>query len=103
MICLQHIITGEFKTKSIDELKGSGYVIESLEAALWSFWHTDNFKDAILTAVNLGDDADTTAAICGQLAGAYYGFEAIPQTWLDALYRKDDLIQIARQLSVSKH
>jgi ADP-ribosyl-[dinitrogen reductase] hydrolase len=97
--CLTHILKGEFKYKKIDEIKGSGYVIESLEAALWSFWHTDNFKDAILTAANLGDDADTTAAICGQLAGAYYGYDAIPQAWLDVLYRKEDIQNIAIQLS----
>lgn len=71
--CLTHIINGEFKHKTANEIKASGYVIESLEAVLWSFWHTDNFRDAILTAANLGDDADTTADICGQLAGAYYG------------------------------
>lgn len=99
--CLTHIFNGEFKDKTADEIKGSGYVIESLEAALWSFWHTDNFKDAILTAANLGDDADTTAAICGQLAGAYYGLNAIPQAWLDVLYRKDDIMKIAEQLSRS--
>ena len=97
--CLTHIVNGEFKYKTVDEIKGSGYVIESLEAALWSFWHTNNFRDAILTAANLGDDADTTAAICGQLAGAYYGYDAIPQDWLVVLYRKNDIVKIAEQLS----
>lgn len=78
-----------FIDKTINEIKGSGYVIESLEASLWCFYHTDNFKDAILTAVNLGDDADTTAAITGQIAGAYYGVDGIPKEWLDKLCQKD--------------
>lgn len=96
--CLQHIVTGDFKTKPMDEIKGSGYVIESLEAALWAFWHTDNFKDAILAAANLGDDADTTAAICGQLAGAYYGLDTIPKEWLAVLYHREDIEQLAIKL-----
>ena len=82
----------------MDEIKGSGYVIESLEAALWAFWHTDNFKDAILAAANLGDDADTTAAICGQLAGAYYGLDTIPKEWLAVLYHREDIEQLAIKL-----
>ena len=93
------IVNNEFKNKSIDQIKGSGYVVESLEAALWSFWNTDNFRDAILTAANLGDDADTTAAICGQLAGAYYGMEDIPLDWIESLHRSVDIRNLACQLS----
>lgn len=93
------VITSEqFKEKSADDIIGSGFVIESLEAALWAFWHTDNFKEAILKAANLGDDADTTAAICGQIAGAYYGIETIPENWLNWLYRREDIEKIALQL-----
>ena len=97
--CLTSIVSCDFFNKSIGEIKGSGFVLESLEAALWAFWHTDNFKDAVLAAANLGDDADTTAAICGQLAGAYYGGEHIPVEWLAKLYRKDDIEQMARYLT----
>jgi ADP-ribosyl-[dinitrogen reductase] hydrolase len=58
-----------------------GYVIDCLEAARWYFLQTESFRDAILRAVNLGDDADTTAAVCGQIAGAYYGEQGIPEAW----------------------
>jgi ADP-ribosyl-[dinitrogen reductase] hydrolase len=64
-----------------DEVTGSGYCVASLRAAMWCFWHSDSFEEAVLLAVNLGDDADTTAAIVGQLAGAYYGEEGIPEAW----------------------
>lgn len=95
---LPMILAGEFKIKTAEQIKGSGYVVESLEAALWAFWHTKNFREAILLAANLGDDADTTAAICGQLAGAYYGLEGIPKTWLEWLYRKADIERLAVKL-----
>lgn len=92
------IAEGSYMGKSIDEIKGSGYVIESLEAALWCFHKTDNFRDAILTAVNLGDDADTTAAITGQLAGAYYGMTGIPKNWLYRTYDWENILQISMNL-----
>src|SRR5262245_40543020 len=63
-------------------VRGSGYVVHCLEAALWCFSKTSSFRDAVLLAVNLGEDADTTAAVCGQLAGAYYGASGIPSAWL---------------------
>jgi ADP-ribosyl-[dinitrogen reductase] hydrolase len=72
------IAAGSFKSKGPPEIKGSGYVVESLEAALWAFSRSDSFREGALLAVNLGDDADTTGAIYGQLAGAFYGEEAIP-------------------------
>lgn len=59
--------------------------MESLEAAQWAFQTTDSFESAVIAAANLGDDADTTAAICGQFAGAYYGVNAIPQKWRDRI------------------
>jgi ADP-ribosyl-[dinitrogen reductase] hydrolase len=66
-------------------IRGSGYVIGAFEAALWALWKTDSFEAGALAAVNLGNDADTTAAIYGQLAGALYGAEAIPKDWRDSL------------------
>lgn len=85
------IARGEYLEKSIDDIRGTGYCVASLEAALWCFHHTDSFEAAILEAANLGDDADTTAAIVGQLAGAHYGVQAIPQRWLAKLHQCEDI------------
>lgn len=79
---LTWIARGSYRGMVRDQIKGTGYVVDSLEAALWCFDRTDNYKDAVLMAANLGDDADTTAAIVGQLAGAYYGVDGIPAKWL---------------------
>lgn len=73
-------------------------MVDSLTAALWCFWTTDTYADAILTATNLGNDADTTAAICGQLAGAYYGLVGIPHPWLEKLTWREQLLDLADQL-----
>ncbi|MDK4680816.1 ADP-ribosylglycohydrolase family protein [Kingella negevensis] len=96
--CLQHITSGQFISKSENEIRGSGYVIESLEAALWAFWHSHDYASAALQAANLGDDADTTAAICGQIAGAFYGVQSIPENWLVVLYLESEIRNIATQL-----
>jgi ADP-ribosyl-[dinitrogen reductase] hydrolase len=82
---LAAIAQGSYMAKSESDIRGSGYVVECLEAALWSFARTDSFEAAILEAANLGDDADTTAAVCGQVAGAYYGESGIPGRWLERL------------------
>lgn len=95
---IEDVILGSYKTKQPPEIIGSGFVVKSLEAALWAFYNTDNFKDAILTAVNLGNDADTTAAICGQLAGAFYGIDNIPTQWLEKLTMKDKIEKMAIKL-----
>lgn len=87
-----------FLDKSREQIKGSGYCVASLEAALWCFWHTESFEAAVLAAANLGDDADTTAAICGQLAGAYYGVEQIPADWMNKLAMRDDILALADRL-----
>lgn len=98
---LGHVLSMEFAHKGAEEIRGSGYVIESLEAALWAFWHTESFEAAVLAAANLGDDADTTAAICGQLAGAHYGREAIPPGWLAKLHRMQEIEDIAIRLALA--
>lgn len=85
------IIDGSYRSKSENEIWGSGYVLHTLEAALWGFHRTDNFRDAILATVNLGDDADTTGAVCGQIAGACYGAEGIPSDWLQKLAMRDTI------------
>ena len=73
---------------SRDSVASSGYVIHTLGAALWCAYHTTNYKDCVLAAVNLGSDTDTTACVAGALAGALYGYEAIPAAWLEALRGK---------------
>jgi ADP-ribosyl-[dinitrogen reductase] hydrolase len=93
------IARGDYRAKPGAEISGSGYVIDSLEAALWSFATTDSFRDAVLTAVNLGDDADTTAAICGQLAGAHYGLAGVPSAWVSRLTQADDIMALADVLA----
>lgn len=82
---INYILAGSWRSKSRREIRSSGFVLHSLEAALWCFAQTGNFRDAVLLAANLGDDADTTAAITGQLAGAYYGLEQIPSEWRQRL------------------
>jgi ADP-ribosylglycohydrolase len=82
---IAEIANGSFKLKEPPEIMGSGFVVRSLEAALWAFHSSDSFREGALRAVNLGDDADTTGAIYGQLAGAYYGINAIPRDWIERL------------------
>ena len=83
------VALGSFRRLNPPDIKGSGYVVKSLEAALWAFHKAEHFREAVLKAVNLGDDADTTGAVCGQLAGAYWGESGIPQEWRDRLARRD--------------
>lgn len=72
-----------------DEIKSSGYVVDTLEAAIWCVLTTDNYRDCVLRAVNLGEDTDTVAAVAGGLAGALYGYDDIPTEWLDTLARRE--------------
>ena len=83
------VAEGSFRDRQPPEISGSGYVVKSLEAALWAFHNAQDYKEAVLKAVNLGDDADTTGAVCGQLAGAYWGESGIPNEWLDGLAKRD--------------
>ena len=95
------ISRGDWQEKIKPEIRGSGYVVECLEAALWCFDQTDTFENAVLTAANLGDDADTTAAVCGQIAGAFYGEPGIPAHWLQKLARVEDIREMADQLGAA--
>lgn len=92
------IMAGSWRSKERDDIGSSGYVSHSLEAALWSLGRTDTYADAVLLAANLGEDADTTAAITGQLAGAIYGVDAIPRAWLDKLAWRVDIEKMADTL-----
>lgn len=83
------VMAGSYRRNEPPAIRGSGYVVRSLEAALWAFASADDFEQAVLSAVNLGDDADTTGAVCGQLAGAHWGYTGIPKEWRDRLGRPD--------------
>lgn len=95
---IQEVAEGSFRQRRPPQIKGSGYVVQSLEAALWALHDAADFREAVLRAVNLGDDADTTGAVCGQLAGAYWGETGIPAEWRDALARKDMIVQALSEL-----
>ena len=86
---------GSFLRREPPDITASGYVIDTLEAALWAFARTGTFEDAVLTAVNLGRDADTVGAVCGQLAGAVYGEAAIPARWRQRLALKERIGRLA--------
>ena len=92
------VAAGSFRQKQPPEIVGSGYVVKSLEAALWAFHDAKDFREAVLRAVNLGDDADTTGAVCGQFAGAYWGESGIPQEWRDGLARPEMIEKALRGL-----
>ncbi len=89
------IANRDFMSLSYQEIIGSGYVIESLKAALWCFMNSTTFEESVLLAANLGNDADTTAAICGQVAGAYYGLSGIPKHWRKKLVMAEGIETLA--------
>ena len=93
---VQDIANQTWIEKNRDEISSRGYVVHTLEAALWCVHHTDSFEDALILAVNLGDDADTVGAVTGQIAGALYGIDAIPRRWLDAL-ANPDMIEVCAE------
>jgi ADP-ribosyl-[dinitrogen reductase] hydrolase len=86
---IQEVAQGSFRQKQPPAIEGSGWVVKSLEAALWAFHSAGSFEEAVLRAVNLGDDADTTGAVCGQLAGAFWGESNIPEPSRSGLARRD--------------
>lgn len=88
---IENVASGSFREKQPPGIRGSGWVVQSLEAALWAFHDASSFEAAVLKAVNLGDDADTTGAVAGQFAGAFWGESGIPATFRDGLARYDML------------
>ena len=90
-----------------EDIKSSGYVVDTLEAAIWSLLTTSSYKDCVLMAVNLGEDTDTVAAIAGGLAGALYGYDSIPVEWLDDLLKRDEIEELCAncliKLAVNRH
>ena len=93
-----NVADGSFKHREPPEIKGSGYVVKSVEAALWAFHRSRDFREGALLAVNLGDDADTTGAIYGQIAGAHYGCESIPAEWRERVAMAAEITSIADDL-----
>ncbi len=92
---IHDIAQGSYRRRQPPEIRGSGYVVHTLEAALWALHSTDDFRSGLLKVVNLGEDADTTGAVYGQLAGALYGVEAIPREWREKLAMADVLERYA--------
>ncbi|MGF7046030.1 ADP-ribosylglycohydrolase [Paenibacillus sp. DS2015] len=93
------ILAGSYKQKEPPMIQGTGYVIQSLEAALWAFFQSSSFEEGALLAVNLGNDADTTGAVYGQIAGAFYGYSGIPTSWCNKLAKKELMDQYIQELS----
>ncbi|MCH8529596.1 MAG: ADP-ribosylglycohydrolase family protein [Balneolaceae bacterium] len=95
------ILKGSYRERQPPQIKGAGYIVKSLEAALWAFWNSSTFEEGLLMAVNLGDDADTTGAIYGQLAGAFYGLPAIPEPWVHDLHYSEEIVRLANELALN--
>ena len=95
---IREIADGSYKAKNPPAIAGTGYVVRSLEAALWAFYQSSCFEKGALLAANLGDDADTTAAVYAQLAGSFYGISGIPKHWLDRLSMREFITEMADNL-----
>jgi ADP-ribosylglycohydrolase len=97
----ERLLSEDFDKLSVNDIKSSGYVVDSLEAAVWCLLTTDNYKECVLKAVNLGEDTDTIAAIAGGLAGALYGYDSIPKEWLNTLLRRDYIEQLCHRAAIA--
>lgn len=95
---LMAVACGCYRTMIRDEVESTGDVVHTLEAALWAFWHGNDFASTVLLAANLGEDADSVAAVAGQLAGAFYGVNSIPVNWLGLLAKKNKIQAMADRL-----
>jgi ADP-ribosylglycohydrolase len=92
----KRIFRSDFASLGRDEIKSSGYVVDTLEAALWCVMTTTDYKSCVLKAVNLGEDTDTVAAVAGGLAGILYGYENIPQEWRETLIKRDYIEELCK-------
>ncbi len=95
------VFSGEIHNLPLEEIRSSGYVVDTLEASLWCLLNSSNYAEAVLKAVNLGGDTDTTAAVTGGLAGIYYGVENIPSEWVEQIARKLDIMNLAERLAAA--
>ena len=98
IVAFDRLFSDNFLKIQSDEIKSGGYVVDTLEAAIWSLLRTDNYKECVLQAVNLGGDTDTIAAVAGALAGILYGHENIPQEWKDSIIKIDMIIDMCNRL-----
>ena len=101
MTYYNNLFSHKIHTMEEEDIRSTGYVVDTLEAALWCLLTTDNYKDCVLKAVNLGDDTDTVAAVAGGLAGALYSYDAIPKEWLDTLIKRDYIEDMCERASKS--
>ncbi len=97
----KRVFSGAIGSLSVDEIQSEGYVIDTLEASLWCLLNTSSYSEAVLKAVNLGEDTDTTAAVTGGLAGIYYDFTSIPTEWIETIARQQDIINLATRLEAA--
>lgn len=95
----QSILTGSVKEKKESEIRGSGYVVNTLEASIWSLMNSNSYEETVLKAINLGEDTDTVGAIAGSLAGLTYGYENIPKKWIENLKKKEYVEKMATDFS----
>ena len=93
------ILQADISKLTEEEIKSSGYVIDTLEASLWCLLTNNSYAEAVLNAVNLGGDTDTTGAVTGGLAGIYYGYKNIPKDWVEQIARKEDIMELAIRLN----
>lgn len=98
---LKRVFSSEIHKLPLEEIRSSGYVVDTLEASLWCLLNSSSYAEAVLTAVNLGGDTDTTAAVSGGLAGIYYGVENIPSEWVEQIARKQDIMSLAERLATA--
>lgn len=96
----EKILNGEIVNAEKEQIKSTGYVIDTLEAVLWAFFHADRYRDVVLNAINLGGDTDTIAAIAGGIAGIYYGLDDIPAEWIQSIVKKEELYQLFEEFYV---
>jgi ADP-ribosylation/crystallin J1 len=88
------ILNEQIEFQILDNIKSTGYIVDTLESAIWIFMNAQHYKEAIIASTNIGGDTDTIGAIVGSMAGIYYGFESIPSNWLDKLQRRDYLMEL---------
>jgi ADP-ribosylglycohydrolase len=91
------LFSGDIADLPEDEIQSGGYVVNTLEASIWCLLNTRSYKEAVLKAVNLGEDTDTTATVAGGLAGIHYGYDAIPGEWINGIVRRDDIRKLLDQ------
>ena len=97
----KRILDEQIEVQRLDQIKSTGYIVDTLESAMWIFMNAEHYKEAIIASTNIGGDTDTIGAIVGSMAGIYYGFESIPSNWLDKLQRKEYLMELADKFEKS--